>query len=575
MDGLISIKLELAKKVLMKGIIELETEIDSKIKDLEILKTFVNAPIVAILNVIDGVYSGGRNTKLKDGSPNTATDLSGRMSYLEVLLVNSKNEMGGANCADVLGHIGVLDSTGEELTLLIAYLQLCEVVPQVRKSHLIEKSNQDGIIRLQYPNSNFERFERLDIIFSELASPLVSKPVPKLNEVHLRSIVDASLQGKCDVQSIVVYMKEKFDHFLNHTIEDYYVSNETLKRVLGFEVSDFQRVKAAVLSFCTIGMELIKCYELEYKDTGNKKCFDEMLEWICCNFNVNYFYANILVVSGVKQNAFENIMKWFEFNLKKVGSSKQAGEGFLPPIFKFDNHLLFNPFMLCSMFSIRNIFYSFNKFNPKKFSSELANNLEPYLLDEAKKLLKKLDGLEFRESVHFKGGEIDLVLFSRKENVLLQVQIKATIAPQSARMVNALEERVKEGLSQLSKFQRIPQEERDKILSKEFGYEINNPKIVDCILLRSCVGTAEIWEKMGGCVTLNLFILKMLVKKYSSGGFALETIDSEVKKLIEEIESRVKYNWDYGELKILDKTIQFPFLDRNKGSIKDLIEEYL
>lgn len=159
-------------------------------------------------------------------------------------------------------------------------------------------------------------------------------------------------------------------------------------------------------------------------------------------------------------------------------------------------------------------------------------------------------------------GEFDLLLFSPRENVVVQVQAKAAIPPDGSRMVARGEARVQEAVNQLSAFSKLEKEGRDRVLSQALGANLSDVKVVDAILCWSGFGTKRVWDQLGNIAPLNIAILANLVK--SEEPISLENLVVLSHDLARNISEDVTEDWVAEKLVFPTVTLEYPSLSQNE-----------
>jgi hypothetical protein len=240
-------------------------------------------------------------------------------------------------------------------------------------------------------------------------------------------------------------------------------------------------------------------------------------------------------------------------------SKSNVGEGFLPPITFIDKSILFSPHALRYLLSFNNILYSINQKDKKIFDNKVSHQLEPVLIGQLKYLFLRFPGLELKENVHFRGSEMDLFVLNKSEHVCLAIQVKTTIAPDSARSVARVESRISEALIQIKKFENLPQNDALKLINDTFDSNLDKVKIINLIIVRSSAGSIKGWEINEQYRILNYSMLAMLLyDKLESNNNEFLNFDNEIldkqKELI--IDSNWKVDWE--TLQIGEFEIEFP-----------------
>ncbi|WP_287291557.1 hypothetical protein [Mesorhizobium sp.] len=96
-----------------------------------------------------------------------------------------------------------------------------------------------------------------------------------------------------------------------------------------------------------------------------------------------------------------------------------------------------------------NVLYSLVQTDKKKFDNVVSRHLEPTLLEDASRFLSGLPGVEIRKNVHWERGEIDILADYEASNSAFQLQAKAGMPPQGARMVAQVESRTLKAAKQV------------------------------------------------------------------------------------------------------------------------------
>ena len=175
-----------------------------------------------------------------------------------------------------------------------------------------------------------------------------------------------------------------------------------------------------------------------------------------------------------------------------------AGDGFLPPFICLGNSLLFSPYTVKTMMPERNLLYVSNKRDREIFDREISPHMEPNLINQAAEIFERIPGVEVKRNVNWSAGEIDLLVRQKSHNVAMQVQAKATLAPQGARMTRQVESQALNGIDQLNRFSDLSEEDRNRVCAVAFGGEVVALEWVSGLLVRAGLGTERAWSAVGG-----------------------------------------------------------------------------
>jgi hypothetical protein len=81
-----------------------------------------------------------------------------------------------------------------------------------------------------------------------------------------------------------------------------------------------------------------------------------------------------------------------------------------------------------------NLLYVLNKRQRDHFNNIVSHHLEPMLLNDAVAEFSRVPNWLVEKNVRWSRGEVDLLVFDPASNTVLQIQAKAAIPAQNARM---------------------------------------------------------------------------------------------------------------------------------------------
>ena len=286
-----------------------------------------------------------------------------------------------------------------------------------------------------------------------------------------------------------------------------------------------------------------------------------MFDWVAPLIKEDYIEALITRCAKLNSVQYAALMSIYSFDPHvPIG-----GEGFFPPVCRLKESLLISPWALRGMLSARNILYTLQKTDRKKFDDEVSPLLEPRLTEIASKIFRHLQDVQIIPNFIWSKGEFDLLVHRKSENCVLHVQIKAAIAPEGARMTTRVESRIREGLEQLANFKKLKQPDQDLILSTALSQKITSAKVVDIILCWSGFGTSKIWSLLGDVAPLNIALLAHLVRADTRR--SLSTFAQDTHSLIDQITTEANPVWNIDTIELGPKKISFPNLDCDWDSL--------
>jgi hypothetical protein len=558
---------------------EFEQTVDMDVERMKILSLPSKCIFGAIFGVIDNLFNGKRFCVNIETRTDEGCSLISRLSYLAPLLLSCDSKQIGSSALDTQLAYFSVDSTGEELNLMLAYGHFCEIMPEVHRKYYEVLECNEKRLRLVHKNSEFSRFETLDIMLSELALPYFERvPSEKMKMFDK----EAEQLPNGDSAFLNRTLDILFHYHVTHIFELPILSSRGF--LLGVEVSyeDFKSFRAAWFAFADycLGMAAAISRIGAYDPKRQEQLMTELFEWQTINFEESFCRELITKISKISSDSYGKILNLYSLYTNKEETDIRNGDGFFPPFIRYEESICFNPNTLQTMLSERNIPYVLNKIDRKRFDSMISEYMEPKLISITVKLLKEIGNWLIIENKVWENGEFDILVYSQLENAVLHIQAKSAIPVQGARMIKANENRIDEGLQQLKVFREKPQSIQDSVLSKALGLEVRNALVLDSILSRSSFGTHKIWSKIGNTIQLSPVILLHLVEKYkrSSGKLLLTQIKNEIDDFFKYILTDLCPTWSEATLEISDKEVLFPLMkyDSNKLSIlrKKLWEHY-
>ena len=537
--------------------IEIEAELDEKIKHLRIWELPFQTTLSWLLLSIDSVG--------KSKGADTAIDYCSRLSYIYKIV---KQNAAKAQLNSTTNSILSFDPKYiPDINFLIAYAHFSLLMPQIRKDVMKAVSSDGKTIHLDYVSQATENAEVLDRLYSYISlQAMVSYPKEEALKDYLvkkATTIDLTLNG-----ADAWWVKDMYEFFRQCLITVEVLPTKVLEEVLGFSFEDYLSFKATIRAFGEYYYNLGDAYfTLSQAEKDNPERADKLMsEYFenlvnCFDFKFTGFYVQI---SGLSK---EKVLKLMSYYLSaysnKTGENfverSFCGEGFYPPFTLFERHLISSPHAARYMLTINNILYSVNKKDTKTFEQKLSGHLEPTLINQLTYIFRSLPGMDIRKNVNYPGSEIDLLIFSALENICLVVQIKATIAPDSSRTVERVQDRALEGVQQIKHFRGLNNDEKQEIINKSFGIKQTNTHFIDLLVLRSCAGTELIWKHNDDIKITNYTILAWLIsEKIKNNDFTLAGFDKSIKNYQDELIRLSNSSKVFETLAIDGYSIKFP-----------------
>lgn len=562
----------------MQELIEHEKTADATVEAMPYWKLPLRVVLTGYYSLINQMIYGPI-----DGTDRTSVDageaVASRLSHLSKFFSRCPPEP-IHTAVDCMSLFAAADPGFAHSRELLSYAHFCELMPEARKKHYLVTRRAGGF-DLTHPSAAFTEAETKDILLSELALGHRERVPPK---VALRT---ALLSGWLKVHPAarryfprlyVDVMAEFYEYAYRSVVEPPILTDAGFRSAVGCGFEDFLRFRSAMVAmadFCH-AMGAWHRGKLQ-KGNSSQEVTHEYGEWVSICWEKDYFFNSIRQMAGLSQEQCEVLLGIYGIDLAAAAPVvEHARDGFFPPIWCLPNHVLFSPDVLSRTVSSRNLAFVLNRLEKKKFDDLVSDHLEPQLIQTAVDILAGAGGgvecvLNIPWSVGPVKGQIDLLVYFPAANVVWHVQAKGALPPHGARMVAALEERVEEALTQLSRFHNLPHAEQHRIFSSKLGRNVAPARVVEVVLLRACAGTARVWGQKGNRVFLTLPVLVELVNQArSQGSLALlvdcaNSVDSIISRYVTDMSPR----WEQGSITVAGEEITMPLLKFDLDKVEE------
>ncbi|WP_454748913.1 hypothetical protein [Ciceribacter selenitireducens] len=510
----------------------------------------------------DAAFSGGRMNVDRKPDVEKGSTMLARISYWRPYLSRTTAEI-GRDLENALGAVTL--KMHAEIRQALIYAHFCELMPFVHRGAFRIEETKEGF-RLSYPNEDASHFEALDVIASELALTAIEKHFPFDPAPFLRMIETwPRLVGK-DFTGV---LRAAFDFHLKNVHEDVFIGAEAYERVLGFTHDEFKRVRAALMAYGTWCLGMANAAEASaIQEKGKRQVYfaNECLEWLAPLHVSEMVLGVIDQIADVPRNRVDMTLRYFQE--AAVAGETISGEGFLAPIQVVENSFLMSPRALQLMTPERNILYVLNKIDRKRFNDLVSGELEPSLLAHARLIFEALPGVGVKTNVIWAGREIDLIGYCHNTNSAVQVQAKAAIPANGARMTQQLETNTLKAVEQLKAFEDLVPEDKDAIIRAVFNVDAGNVRWSSAVLSRSSFGTVRAWQAMEGRAALNLQLLQSIVNDVAGDdAFDLASLPERALKVVSDIAAKGVKSWREETLDVFGTKIVIPLLDLDNPEI--------
>ena len=296
----------------------------------------------------------------------------------------------------------------------------------------------------------------------------------------------------------------------------------------------------------------------------------EFLEWNAPILTKEFVYSRLLHATGLPKSRIEAVLSYFVLDAA-AGDFDNAGDGYLPPLVLFQDSVLFNPHVVRLMIHERNLLYVTNKRYRDHFNNIVSQHLEPMLLGEALTEFSRAPHWLVKKNVRWNRGEIDLLAFDPASNAVLQIQAKAAIPAQNARMTRQLEEHTLRAIGQIKTLECLSSDEISNLCSRVFQRKITHPTLLSAILSRSGLGTWRSWSALGDVIPLNLPLLRETLRIIAQDTASpLTMFPRTAVNLLNSWSHRVVRGWQYPKIELMGKSIRFPLINTDNAELSRL-----
>lgn len=541
-----------------------EKEADLRVRKLSIFRQTLRSILSLIYLSADAQYVGARFSRKRPRNDEVGTAMITRMSYVVGLFGKCSREVG----TDIDDALSVVDERFKtDVDQLLGYAHFCEIMPLVRRG-FFSVQRQPSVFALSHPGKEFVKHEENDILMSEMVLPHDLAPPPYQIENCKRMIKSwPNIPG----DTLIAVLKGAYDHYKQNIFELPLLSDEGFEEGFGFSRADFIDIRAALMAYADFCLGMADAAELlsgrAFTRPRRQMLQREVREWASPLLNRNHIIGLAAGLSGVVPDTAERIVDIFTIALDKLEGTN-AGEGFFAPFLRLGDALLFSPHAVKRTMPERNLLYTMVRTDKKKFDDVVSSHLEPALLEEAAQFLSTIPGVEVMKNVNWERGEIDLLAYHEASNSAFQLQAKAGVPPQGARMVAQVESRTLEAAKQLRRFLDLNSNERDVICSSAIGRKVSGVVWSSGVLVRTCLGTEKAWNGIAGYVPLNPVLLRAAVKRVAEGEkFTFVDLGAVVDDELACLRADAVLGWENKSFTLFDEMIELPLLNLDYAKI--------
>lgn len=543
--------------------LKFEVHSDAAVAKLSLWQQPIRSILSALYLSADTKFVGGRFNRKVQRDDEVGTAMISRMSYVSGFF-DKCPQLIGADIDDVLSVIDkVFLADMEEL---LGYAHFCEIMPLVHRGFFSVERRTSGF-HLDHPSLEFMEHEETDILMSEMVLPHDVAPPPYPIEHCLRMV---KAWPRIPADELIRVLRPAYNHYIKNIVELPLLDDDAFAKSFGFARQEFLGMRAALMGYADFCLGMADAAELlsirafpRYRRAALER---EAREWASPLLDRNHVIGVAAGVAGVEPSVAEKIVDLFTIILGDITKSG-GGEGFFPPFLRIDNALLFSPHAVKRMMPERNLLYRLVRTDQKTFDNIVSSHFEPSLLKDAIESLSSMDGVEVRQGVRWQDGEIDLLAFHEPTNSALQIQAKAAVPPQGARMVAQIESRTLEAAKQIKRFLDLNGGEKDKICSLAFGRKLEKVTWSSGVMVRTCLGTEKAWKGIAGYVPLNPVLLKAAIKRMTGENGSFAQIEAVVEDEMKGLRTKALLGWHRKSFRLFGETIELPLLSLDHDAI--------
>jgi hypothetical protein len=458
------------------------------------------------------------------------------------------------------------DKHNVDLEYIYSYAHFCMIMPQIHKNTFKVEAIEGNKIKIEYLDNETLYAEKIDRLYSSFSSPLQFNLKDKILEDLFHII---AFDNNLKLEEKIIDKLYNF-HFKQNIVSNL-LPDSTLINNLNFDNSDANKVFAFLKTISEYHIRFSNFYFIKGKELESDELIDLHLKNSICLYQKNDFFQLISKYTEVKRDKITEILSYLTDIYASDDKSKTntyVGDGILAPLTNFEDKIVFSPYSLKHLSTFNNVLYSLNKRKKTIFDNHISKELEPLLITQVKELFLNFEYLELKKNITYTKGEIDIMVFSKRENTCIIGQVKATITPSNPRTVQRVEQRIYEAKKQIEAFNSLIQSEQQDIINNTFSVNNKKTKMIPLIILRSSAGSKKAWKINEKFKIVNFEFLKMILKeKKKHKKYNIDNIEKEIKRYQDKILKKAEFKTDYETLKINEYEITFPNINYNERKL--------
>jgi hypothetical protein len=443
-----------------------EDELDTRLQGLSAGRLPLRATLAALHADVNARSVGVPPLGIA-ADPGAAEALAGGLFGLWPLLERCPADL-SLPYVEAISLINSSPKLESEFLFLRGYGGLCSLLPEFHRPGLfrIAGSRREGF-RASFINPSLARSEARDRVLGDLVRGTSVGPMP----IPATSLDEATSELKafdacCLLRQEAKRLREAHVELLD---EPAVLTDAGFRDATGYGRRAYLRLRGAVLALadCLVALQLhLWAMAGSSTEEAAQRSADAAAECASPVWRWTDLRDWLAHVAEIDRAAVDALLSPFSIRVGVDNPRHRLGDGLFPPFVRVGGSVNFTSDLLRRYVHERNLLWVLQREDNDRFNNLVSAAMEPALIDDVASVLGSHTDLVVRRGVGFANSELDLLLYDRRANAAMQIQAKAPIPPGGARMTQANGSRAREGLRQLEMFRRLPQAEREAVISQ-------------------------------------------------------------------------------------------------------------
>ncbi len=556
---------------MLDDLITLEEAADRAVEALPLLQL----PARAVLAGMHYTAFLGRNGRGFGGAvaPGQGEAIVTRLSHALPLLRRLSPEPYGEGAEDAIGAFREADPDGTQLQSFLTYLHFSEIMPEARRGRLVVERVGAGL-RLSHPDEATAEAEARDVTLSEVALPF---PLEEDGRIEPKFAEFARSAPTVDWKFIAIYVATNAYKYRHGLAEADLITEASIQHMFGFGRDRYLFIRSALLAFAEFCEKLAVTIHMGVMAGKlEEERLYEGMEWASVNLKAEFVHEFIAAAALATPEEVERFLSLYTLDYRVSPARDWGGDGFFPPFARFPEGYLFAPGLVLTFLQVRNAVYAFAKQDKKTFDDDVSHELEPVLLQQAAALLRRSGDWKVVEDVSFPGGQIDLFVGSTTDDAVLPIQAKGNLPPQGARLTDRLTGRIREGVRQIERFDRLGDDRQREVIERVLDRRVERIDVCQAVLARSCFGALEVLAADFPHLALTLPLLGLALERHRAAGAptTVPALVATIRTTVAEVFERAGPHWVEGRIVVEGTELVLPLLHWKDGELDRLRREW-